>query len=131
MTRDEFLEWAGQEIVVPRLMDGYEPFDGGYYWSGLVSKGTHFAVDALMKGTIRVHLYSSKEEVKQHWNKRLATVPPVPVSRAWASPVRRNNGNGKRAYIGFEWEVSSRDYGREQNPVRQAAGWIEYFYRAQ
>ncbi|MFL5346204.1 MAG: hypothetical protein ACJ8AT_15550 [Hyalangium sp.] len=128
MTREEFLEWAQEEIVAPRASEGREPFGEVHYWAVHVSKGTYFAVDALANGTLRVHLYSSNDAVKQGWSARRPVAQPVPVAHAWTSPGVRDNGPGKRAYIGFEWTASSSDYGREKKIATLTAGWLDQFW---
>lgn len=129
MKREEFLEWARQEIVAPRTMEGHQPRNEEHYWTGLVSRGIYFAVDALENGKLRVHLYTSDDEIKQRWSAQLRTAQPLPVSHSWTSPLGpRDNGRGKRAYLGFEWETTPNNYSREQQIVMQTAGWLDQFY---
>jgi hypothetical protein len=123
------LEWVRNEIVAPRSSEGHAPFGEDHYWAGHVSKGTYFAVDALARGILRVHLYSSNDRVKQGWSTRKPAVKPVPISHAWTSSGLRNNGRGKRAYFGFEWTASSTNYGHEKKIVIQTADWLDQFWR--
>ena len=128
MTREQFLEWVLQEVVAPRASEGHEPFGEPHYWATHVSKGTYFAVDALANGTLRVHLYSSDDGVKQGWNIRSPAAQPVSVAHAWTSSGLRDNGRGNRAYFGFEWTALSSDYSREMELVMRTAEWLDQLW---
>ncbi len=134
MNRVQFLKWAegllGSHAAMGAKLGGKD-----HYRLIRVAPMQYLGIDALVSGTLRVHLFSNVDRHKERWKqvktglgrktptKLVASLPPLPPEALSRLQVL-DNGPEHRGHLRFEWEAESSDYAIQQEPVRQYMDWL-------